>query len=64
MQKISEAIVAGSLEHIAEQSKKERLAEVQRDHGKSAMVVDPYAPNRKQRRAQAAAKRKNKSKVK
>lgn len=62
MQKISEAIVAGSLEHIAEESKKERVMEVQRDHGKRAMVVDPYKPNRKQLRAQKATKRKQKAK--
>lgn len=62
MQKISEAIVAGSLEHIAEDSKREK--EIKEEFGAQAKHVDLYAPNRKQRRAQAAAKRKNKSKVK
>lgn len=67
MQKISEAIVSGSLEHIVEKSKQEmldeqeRIAEVLRDLGKTATVVAPYAPNRKQRRAQAATLRKNRS---
>jgi len=48
VQKISEAIVAGSLEHIAQQT--ERLTP-------AIKLVPPYKPNRKQRRAQEAALR-------
>lgn len=64
MQEISRAIVEGSLDAIKEDSKEkmERLMEIKRDHGKNARQVEPYAPNRKQLRAQKASKRKQKAK--
>lgn len=34
-----------------------RAAEIVKEYGDKAMKVDPYRPNRRQRRAQAAAKR-------
>lgn len=64
MQQISEAITAGVLEELSERDKKAlREEEVRRSHGKRAKVVDPYEPNRKQRRAQAAMERKHKARV-
>jgi aspartate 1-decarboxylase len=38
----------------------ERQIEVKEQYGDGARVVTPYAPSRKQRRAQAAAKRRKK----
>lgn len=71
MEKISEAIVAGSLESIAEATRKltpalgtpadeKRREEIRRDYGDDAVMVAPYSPNRKQRRAQEARKRSKK----
>lgn len=62
MQEISKAIVDGSLEAISGQDKLEginiaRRNAVKKQYGKKAQVVEPYKPNRKQRRAQAAAER-------
>lgn len=59
MQLISEAITAGSLEDIAAKAKAE---EAEREAAKrreafiesGAKVVEPYEPNRKQRRAMEA----------
>jgi len=55
MQKISEAIVAGSLEAISKDTERER--KIKDKYGEDARRVDPYRPNRKQRRAQAAKER-------
>jgi len=55
MQKISEAIVAGSLEAISKDTERER--KIKDKYGEDARRVDPYRPNRKQRSAQAAKER-------
>lgn len=41
---------------------REREVEISATYGQAGTRVAPYAPNRAQRRAQAAAKRKNRSK--
>ena len=73
MQEISRAMAAGSLEAIAEQTKEAtaslgvitdaskvaaaRAKELKQKYGRNAVKVEPYAANRKQRRAQAAAEK-------
>jgi len=64
MEMISKAIVDGSMQHLMEGGRedKSRAKEIQQEFGKAAQHVDPYKPNRKQLRAQKAAKRKQKAK--
>lgn len=54
MQKISEAIVAGSLEAISEKEKADMEAQRDKLIAVGGRAVEPYIPNRKQRRAQQA----------
>lgn len=62
MQEISRAIVEGSLDAISDKDK-ERLEREEMERNRDALIakggraVDPYVPNRKQRRAQKSALR-------
>jgi hypothetical protein len=60
-------MVSGTLDSIAKTEERKRLereVEVREQYGKKAKVVKSYVRNRKQRRAQAAAKRKQRAKEK
>lgn len=78
MEMISKAIVDGSLEALSKDKKEPvfihasgdpdaipadgRRFAIKEEYGQRAQHVDPYKPNRKQLRAQKAAKRKQKAK--
>jgi len=65
------SVVPGSLESIAETTRQltpalgapqdeKRREEIRREYGEDAVMVTPYSPNRKQRRAQEARRRNKK----